>query len=511
MRPEPDEIPSLLKEQIQHLDHAVAPSETGTVFSIGDGVAHLHGLSRAMVGEQIRITTQAGDTLAGLVLALERDSVIAAVFGEPGAVTEGDAAAGTGRLFEVPVGDALLGRVVDALGLPIDGKGPILTTLRGRIEARAPGLAARRPMSEPLLTGVAIIDACVPLARGQRQIVLGDRTTGKTTLAVDTILNQRGKGVFCVYVAIGQSLSEARSVVDLLAAHGAMEYTTVVVTSANQPAPTRHLAPFTGMALGEYFRDTGRHALCVFDDLSKHAVAHGETALLLGRLPGPDGHPVDGLSLHGRLLDRAGNQADRGDPHSGGSLTALALVETQDGDASAHLPALLVELGDGQIALDAARFDSGVRPAVDVGASVSHAGPWARSPGLMRLAGWKSKGGSLRDHLTNHRALTERVRLAPEIDAWTRAQLDQGARLIEIMKQPAHEPRSLGLQILVLFAAVHGLLDAIPIGDLQRFKATLRAFAESRHESLLDECGAARSLDKALEARMRAVIEAVKA
>ena len=506
MRPRAGEISSILKEEIQNIDHPATASKTGTVLSIGDGIARIHGLSHAMAGERLEINARSGDTLAGLVLTLERDTVSAAIFGDALAVEEGDTVTCTGRLLDVPVGEALLGRVVNALGILIDDKGPIVSAHRGRVERRAPGLARRGLVREPLITGIKIIDACVPLGRGQSQVLLGDRRTGKTAIAIDTILHQKGQGIFCIYVAIGQRLSAVRRIVEQLEAGGAMEHTTVVVATANEAAPARYLAPFTGMALGEYFRDTGRHALCVIDDLSKHAIAYREISLLLGHLPGPEDYPVDIISVHGRVLDRAGTLADRDGPGAGGSLTALAVVETQGGEVSAYLPDSIAGITDGRIVLDAALFSAGVRPAVHVGASHSHVGKMAQGQALWRLTRWKSMAGYLRDHLTRRRSMIEITRLVPDLDAWTRAQIDHGARLVEIMKQGESAPLPLEKQILLLFAGIHRLLEDVPVSDLQRFEAELYAFVESKHAGLLPDLLAAPRLDKPIEDRMRAAI-----
>jgi F-type H+-transporting ATPase subunit alpha len=551
-----EEISQIIKKQIQNIDKAAAVTETGTVLTVGDGIARVHGLSRAMAGELIEFVPQEGATLTGLVLNLEQDNVGAAIFGDTSAIKEGDTVKRTGRIMEIPVGEAVVGRVVNALGMPIDGKGPIETKFRGRVEVKAPGIIQRQPVTEPMQTGTKAIDAMIPIGRGQRELIIGDRQTGKTAVAIDAIINQKGKGVFCVYVAIGQKMSTVRQVVDRLESTGAMEYTTVVVATASDTAPLQFIAPYTGVTIGEYFRDTGRHALCIYDDLSKQAVAYRQLSLLLRRPPGREAYPGDVFYLHSRLLERAAKMADifyvvkkgtkieGGDktykgvdgkqhigahgmstakeslkeltakgqtdleiikePHSGGSLTALPVIETQAGDVSAYIPTNVISITDGQIFLEADLFFSGVRPAINVGISVSRVGGNAQIKAMKQLA------GTLRLDLAQYRAMAAFAQFASDLDAKTRAQLDRGARLVEILKQGQYVPQPVEKQIVILFAGTQGLLDDLPVTVLGRFEQELYAYLDSKNPTVFSDILTKKALDDELKAKIRKAIETFK-
>ena len=550
-----EEISQIIKKQIQNIDKAALVSETGTVLTVGDGIARVHGLSRAMAGELIEFTGQGGETLAGLVLNLEQDNVGAAIFGDTSVIREGDSVKRTGRIMDVPVGEAVVGRVVNALGMPIDGKGPIESPHRRRVEVKAPGIIQRQPVTEPMQTGLKAIDAMIPIGRGQRELIIGDRQTGKTAVAIDAILNQKGKGVYCVYVAIGQKLSTVRQVVDKLESYGAMEYTTVVAATASETAPIQYIAPYTGVTIGEYFRDTGRHALVVYDDLSKQAVAYRQLSLLLRRPPGREAYPGDVFYLHSRLLERAakmaeifyvvkkgttikGGEIDKGvdgkahvgahgmseakksleetkksqggdleivkEPWSGGSLTALPVIETQAGDVSAYIPTNVISITDGQIFLESDLFFSGVRPAINVGISVSRVG------GNAQIKAMKSIAGTLRLDLAQYRAMAAFAQFASDLDARTRQQLERGARLVEILKQGQYVPLPVEKQILIIFAGTQGLLDDLPVSELRRFEEELYKFVESKFSTILPDIITKKALDDDLKARMKAAIEAFK-
>ena len=580
-----EEISQIIKKQIQNIDKAALVSETGTVLTVGDGIARVHGLTRAMAGELIEFTGGDGTTLMGLVLNLEQDNVGAAIFGDTSVIKEGDSVRRTGRIMEVPIGEATVGRVVNALGLPIDGKGPIDTPHRRRVEVKAPGIIQRQPVTEPMQTGIKAIDAMIPIGRGQRELIIGDRQVGKTAIATDTIINQKGKGVFCVYVAIGQKLSTVRQVVDKLESHGAMEYTTIVAATASETAPLQFIAPYTGVTLGEYFRDTGRHALCVYDDLSKQAVAYRQLSLLLRRPPGREAYPGDVFYLHSRLLERAAKMADifyvvkkgtkiqggdfeyRGvdgkshigahgmpearsslyelidkdlagkleraqkdekkdeikkleqqlsdrakasdyeiikEPHSGGSLTALPVIETQAGDVSAYIPTNVISITDGQIFLEADLFFSGVRPAINVGISVSRVG------GNAQIKAMKSVAGTLRLDLAQYRAMAAFAQFASDLDQKTRSQLERGARMVEILKQGQYAPLSVEKQVLLIFAGANGFLDDLPVSSLGRFEHELYAFIESKHPQIFTDIVERKAIDDDLKGRINEALKALK-
>ncbi|MBK9262983.1 MAG: F0F1 ATP synthase subunit alpha [Polyangiaceae bacterium] len=551
-----EEISQIIKKQIQNIDKAALVTEVGTVLTTGDGIARVYGLSRAMAGELVEFVGSNGQTLAGLVLNLEADNVGCAIFGDASAVKEGDSVKRTGRILDVPVGEAVVGRVVNALGMPIDGKGPIDSKERRRVEIKAPGIIERQGVKEPLQTGIKAIDAMIPIGRGQRELIIGDRQTGKTAVAVDTIINQKGKGVYCFYVAIGQKLSTIRQVVDKLETYGAMEYTTIVVASASETAPLQYISPYTGVTMGEFFRDTGRHALCIYDDLSKQAVAYRQLSLLLRRPPGREAYPGDVFYLHSRLLERAAKMADvfwvvkkgasapppgdrnfRGadgkihmgelgkeeakhslenlkkqggdyeiikDTWSGGSLTALPVIETQAGDVSAYIPTNVISITDGQIFLESDLFFSGVRPAINVGISVSRVG------GNAQIKAMKSVAGTLRLDLAQYRAMAAFAQFASDLDAKTRKQLERGARMVELLKQGQYVPLSVEKQILIIYAGANGYVDDLPIDSLAQFEQELYAFVESKHKTLLTDIAEKKALDNDLKERMNKAIEAFK-
>jgi F-type H+-transporting ATPase subunit alpha len=466
------EISDIIREQIKGYEKQLEIRETGVVLSAGDGIARIYGLDRAAAGELIEFPHE----VYGIVLNLEEDNVGAAVLGEQQAIREGDEVRRTGRIAEVPVGEALLGRVVNALGQPVDGKGPIKAAATRRIELKAPGIVVRQPVKEALQTGIKAIDAMIPIGRGQRELIIGDRQTGKTALALDTIINQRGGDVHCFYVAIGQKRSTVAQVVDKLSLHGAMSYTTVVVASASDPAPLQYIAPYSGCTMGEYFRDSGRHALVIYDDLSKHATAYRQLSLLLRRPPGREAYPGDVFYLHSRLLERAAKMSDA---HGGGSLTALPVIETQAGDVSAYIPTNVISITDGQIFLEADLFYSGVRPAVNVGISVSRVGGNAQAKAMRKVA------GPLRLELAQFREMAAFAQFSSDLDAATKRQLDRGQRLVEVMKQGQFAPQPVEKQIIIIYAATNGYVDSLPVSAIQRYERELYAFLEAKHSATL--------------------------
>ncbi len=463
-----EEISSIIKDRIRNYDRGVEIAETGTVLFVADGVVRIHGLDKAMAGELIEFP---GDLFA-MVLNLEEDSVGAALFGETHHVKEGDTVKRTGRIAEVPVGDAVAGRVVNALGVPIDGLGPIQTQEYRRIEIKAPGIVARQPVKEPLQTGLKAIDGMIPVGRGQRELIIGDRQTGKTAVALDAIINQKGQGVYCFYVAIGQKQSTVARVVDRLRKEGAMEYTTVVCANASDPAPLQFIAPYTGVTMGEYFRDSGRHALCIYDDLSKHAVAYRQLSLLLRRPPGREAFPGDVFYLHSRLLERAAKMSNE---RGGGSLTALPIIETQAGDVSAYIPTNVISITDGQIFLETDLFYSGVRPAINVGISVSRVG------GNAQIKAMKSVAGTLRLDLAQFRAMEAFAKFGSDLDKATQHQLNRGQRLVELLKQGQYQPMPVERQVVSLFLGTTGALDDIAVDKIGAFETGFHSFIDARH------------------------------
>jgi len=466
------EISDIIREQIKEYEKQLEVRETGVVLSCGDGIARIYGLDRAAAGELIEFP----HGIYGIVLNLEEDNVGTAVLGGQEEIKEGDEVRRTGRIAEVPVGEALLGRVVNALGQPIDGKGAVKTTATRRIELKAPGIVVRQPVKEPLQTGIKAIDAMIPIGRGQRELIIGDRQTGKTAIALDTIINQRGGDVMCFYVAIGQKSSTVAQVVDKLTREGAMDYTTVVVASASDPAPLQFIAPYSGCSMGEYFRESGRHALLIYDDLSKHATAYRQLSLLLRRPPGREAYPGDVFYLHSRLLERAAKMSDE---KGGGSLTALPVIETQAGDVSAYIPTNVISITDGQIFLESDLFYSGVRPAVNVGISVSRVGGNAQVKAMKKVA------APLRLELAQYREMAAFAQFGSDLDAATKRQLDRGQRLVEVMKQGQFVPLPVEKQIVIIYAATNAYLDALPVAAIQRYESELYAFLEAKHGAVL--------------------------
>src|SRR5579859_1409644 len=456
----PSEISDILRNEIKGFEGTVAVRETGRVLSCGDGIARIYGLQNAASGELLEFP----HSVFGMVLNLEEDNVGAALFGDPRAIGEGDEVKRTGRIAEVRVGEALLGRVVNSLGQTIDDKGPIKSTETRRIEIKAPGIIKRSPVKEPMQTGIKAIDSMLQIGRGQRELIIGDRQTGKTALAVDTIINQKGQNVFCVYVAIGQKRSTVAQVVEKLNRYGAMEYTTVVAATASESAPLQFIAPYSGCTMGEYFRDSGRPALLVYDDLSKHATAYRQLSLLLRRPPGREAYPGDVFYLHSRLLERA---AKMNEEQGGGSLTALPIIETQAGDIAAYIPTNVISITDGQIVLDADLFNSGMRPAVNVGLSVSRVGFSAA------IKAMKQVGGTIKLELAQYREMAAFAQFGSDLDAATQRLLNRGSRLTELLKQPQFSPLPVEEQVVSIFAGVRGYLDKLAVSDVGRFEAQL--------------------------------------
>jgi len=489
------EISDIIREQIKEYAKQLEVRETGMVLSCGDGIARIYGLDQAAAGELIEFPRG----IFGIVLNLEEDNVGAAILGEQQEIKEGDEVRRTGRIAEVPVGEALLGRVVNALGQPVDGKGPVKTSASRRIELKAPGIVVRQPVKEPLQTGIKAIDAMIPIGRGQRELIIGDRQTGKTAIALDTIINQRGGDVNCFYVAIGQKRSTVAQVVDKLAREGAMDYTTVVVASASEPAPLQFIAPYSGCSMGEYFRDSGRHALVIYDDLSKHATAYRQLSLLLRRPPGREAYPGDVFYLHSRLLERAAKMSD---DQRGGSLTALPLIETQAGDVSAYIPTNVISITDGQIFLESDLFYSGVRPAVNVGISVSRVGGNAQVKAMKKVA------APLRLELAQYREMAAFAQFGSDLDAATKRQLDRGQRLVEVMKQGQYAPQPVEKQIIIIYAATSGHLDALPVAAIQRYERDLYAFLEAKHAAVLTLLREKKELTDDVRAKIDAVLTA---
>ena len=492
------EISDIIKRQIKEYEREIEVRETGRVLSTGDGIARVYGLDKVAAGELVEFP----HNIYGMVLNLEEDNVGVAIFGESHDVGEGDEVRRSGRIAEVPVGEALLGRVVDSLGQPLDGKGPIETPHTRRIELKAPGIVARQPVKEPLQTGIKAIDSMIPIGRGQRELIIGDRGTGKTAVAVDTIINQRGGDVFCIYVAIGQKRSTVAQVVDRLARHGAMDYTVVVAATASDSAPLQFIAPYSGCAMGEYFRDSGRHALVIYDDLSKQAVSYRQLSLLLRRPPGREAYPGDVFYLHSRLLERAAKMSDS---QGGGSLTALPIIETQAGDVSAYIPTNVISITDGQIFLEGDLFYSGVRPAVNVGISVSRVGGNAQVRAMRQVA------GSLRLDLAQYREMAAFAQFGSDLDPATQQLLARGSRLVEILKQGQYVPLSVERQIVILYAATNGYVDQLPVESLKRYEAELYRFIDNRHPELFTVILEKKQLDDALKAALNKALDEFKA
>ncbi len=489
------EIGALLRERIAHFEKRIETREVGSVISASDGIVKVFGLDAALAGEIVEF---AGG-VHGMVLNLEEEAVGVAVMGDYEQIREGNEVRRTGRIMSVPVGEALVGRVVNAIGEPLDGKGAVTAAAYRPVEVKAPGVIRRQPVKEPLQTGLKVLDALIPIGRGQRELIIGDRQTGKTTIALDTIINQKGGDVVCIYVAIGQKLSTVAQVVDKLRRFGAMEYSIVVAATASDPAPLQFIAPYAGAAMGEYFRDSGRHALIIYDDLSKHAVAYRQLSLLLRRPPGREAYPGDIFYLHSRLLERA---AKLSDAEGGGSLTAFPIIETQAGDISAYIPTNVISITDGQIFLESDLFYAGIRPAVNIGLSVSRVG------GNAQIKAMRQTAGRLKLVLAQYRELKAFAQFGSDLDAATRDQLDEGMRLTEILKQRQHAPLPVTHQIALLYAAVNGYLKPWRIEDLDRYETELYTFLEHRHPDLLSALAARRQIDEEIERKLRAALDA---
>ena len=491
----PEEISSLIKERIANFKSEIEVVDVGSVITVGDGIARIHGLEKAMQGELIEFQ----NGVMGMVLNLEEDNVGAVILGPYLDIKEGDTVKRTGRVMEVPVGDALLGRVVNPLGQPLDGKGPIQNDGYRAVESPAPGVMARKSVHEPLQTGIKAIDAMIPIGRGQRELIIGDRQTGKTAVALDTIINQKGKDMICIYVAIGQKQSTVANIVETLRKHGALDYTIVVAATASDPAPLLYLAPYSGCAMGEYFMYKGQHVLCVYDDLSKQAAAYREMSLLLRRPPGREAYPGDVFYLHSRLLERAAKLSDE---MGAGSLTALPFIETQAGDISAYIPTNVISITDGQIFLETDLFNAGQRPAVNTGLSVSRVG------GAAQIKAMKKVAGPLKLELAQYRELAAFAQFGSDLDKATQARLIRGERLMEIMKQGQFEPMPVEKQVISIYAATKGYLDDIPVGDVLRFEKELLAFVESNRPQLLEHIRTTKDLPD--EKDLNAAIEEFK-
>jgi F-type H+/Na+-transporting ATPase subunit alpha len=488
-----NEISDIIRQQIENFEGGVTVTEVGTVIKIGDGIAEIHGLEKVMAGELLELPHE----VRGLALNLEEDKVGAVLFGEFQKVKEGDTVKRTGRIMEVPVGDALIGRVVNALGQPEDDRGAIITHDFNPVERIAPGVVDRQPVKEPLQTGLKAIDSMVPIGRGQRELIIGDRQTGKTAVALDTIINQKGKDVICIYVAIGQKASTVAQVIKTLQEFGAMDYSIVVKATASDPAAMQYLAPYSGAAIGEYFRDRGRHVLTIYDDLSKQAAAYREISLLLRRPPGREAYPGDVFYLHSRLLERASKLSDA---KGGGSLTSLPIIETQAGDISAYIPTNVISITDGQIFLTADLFNAGFRPAVDVGNSVSRVG------GSAQIKAMKSIAGTLRLELAQYRELAAFAQFGSDLDKATQAQLARGQRLTEILKQPQYKPMPVEQQVLIIWAASNGFLDDVPVDQARRFETDLLNFVENSHPGLLNALREKKALTDEIKTELKTAV-----
>ncbi|MBC7925782.1 MAG: F0F1 ATP synthase subunit alpha [Bryobacteraceae bacterium] len=492
-----DEITRVLREEIENYDRAINVAETGFVISVGDGIARVYGLETVMAGELVEFP----QNVSGIALNLEEDQVGVVLLGDYTGISEGDEVRRTGRIMSVPVGEALVGRVVNAIGQPIDDKGPIDTTEFFPVERIAPGVIDRQSVKQPLQTGIKAIDAMIPIGRGQRELIIGDRQTGKTAVALDTIVNQKGGDVICIYVAIGQKRSTVAQIVKTLTDYGAMDYTIVVAATASDPAPMQYIAPFSGCAMGEFFRDSSRHALVIYDDLSKHAASYREISLLLRRPPGREAFPGDVFYLHSRLLERA---AKLNDELGGGSLTALPFIETQAGDVSAYIPTNVISITDGQIYLEADLFNSNVRPAINVGLSVSRVGGSAQTKAMRSVA------GSLRLELAQYRELAAFAQFGSDLDKASQQQLNRGRRLVEILKQPQFQPLPFEKQVLIVFAGTNGVLDDLPVEHVRRFESELYNFVENAHPQVLTDIREKKAIDDNLKAKLKDVLKEFK-
>jgi F-type H+-transporting ATPase subunit alpha len=492
-----DEITRVLRSEIENYEQAINISQTGSIIAVGDGIALVYGLERCMAGELIEFP----HGVSGIAMNLEEGQVGAVLLGDYTELKEGDEVRRTGRIMSVPVGEGLIGRVVDSLGNPIDDKGPITAAEYLPIERIAPGVIDRQPVKQPLQTGIKAIDSMIPIGRGQRELIIGDRQTGKTAIALDTIINQKGGDMICIYVAIGQKRSTVVNVVKTLEDFGAMDYSIVIAATASEPAPMQYIAPYSGCAIGEYFRDKGGHAVCIYDDLSKHAAAYREISLLLRRPPGREAYPGDVFYLHSRLLERA---AKLSDAKGGGSLTALPFIETQAGDVSAYIPTNVISITDGQIYLQSDLFNSNVRPAVDVGISVSRVGGNAQVKAMRQVA------GSLRLDLAQYRALAAFAQFGSDLDKASQAQLARGQRMVEILKQDQYQPLPVEKQILIIFAGANSYLDDIPVELCRKFEADLYRFVDNAHPELLNAMRQKKQIDDPLKAEIINVMDEVK-
>ena len=492
-----EEISKIIRAQIEDYDSSLVVSEVGTVISAGDGIARVHGLQKAMAGELLEFPRE----VFGIALNLEEDQVGAVLLGEAYEIKEGDLVKRTKRIISVPVGDAMIGRVVNALGLPLDDKGPILTDSYNPIERIAPGIIDREPVKQPLQTGLKAIDSMIPIGRGQRELIIGDRQTGKTAIALDTIINQKGGDVICIYVAIGQKRSTIAQVVKTLTDYDAMGYTIVVAASASDPAPTQYIAPYSGCSIGEYFRDRGRHTLLIYDDLSKHAAAYREISLLLRRPPGREAYPGDVFYLHSRLLERAAKLSDK---KGGGSLTALPIIETQAGDVSAYIPTNVISITDGQIYLESDLFNTGIRPAINVGISVSRVGGNAQIRAMRQIA------GTLRLDMAQYRELAAFAQFGSDLDKASQAQLARGQRLTEILKQGQYAPQPVEKQIVTIYAATNGYLDTLEVSECLPFEQGLHGFLDHNHPEIGKKILEKRQLDDSLRADLSKVLDEFK-
>jgi F-type H+-transporting ATPase subunit alpha len=494
----PEEISQVLKSEIEAFEKTVAVEETGTVLAVGDGIARVYGCDKVMYGELLEFP----GGVFGMAMNLEEHSVGVVLLGDDRAIKEGDEVRRTNRITEVPVGDALLGRVVNGLGQPIDGKGPIDTKEFRAVERLAPGVIDRQPVKEPLQTGLKAVDGMIPIGRGQRELIIGDRQTGKTAIAIDTIINQKGGDVFCIYVAIGQKASTVAGVVKTLEEYGAMDYTIVVAANASDPAPLQYIAPYSGCAMGEYFRDTNRHALIIYDDLSKQAAAYRQLSLLLRRPPGREAYPGDVFYLHSRLLERA---AKLNQKLGGGSLTALPIIETQAGDVSAYIPTNVISITDGQIFLEANLFYSGIKPAINVGISVSRVG------GSAQIKGMKKVAGRLRLDLAQYREMAAFAQFGSELDAATQAQLNRGQRMVEALKQDQYQPMPVERQIVSIFCGTNGYFDSLPVNRVREFEKGLLEYVATNAPEVYRGILEKKELLPDVEQKLRAVIEDYKA
>ena len=487
------EISKIIKEQIQNYEQRVDATETGTVLSVGDGIARVYGVQNAMSMELLEFP----GGLLGMVLNLEEDNVGVALLGEDTGIKEGDPVKRTGRIFSVPIGDAVMGRVLNPLGMPVDGLGPVEATEFSAVEVKAPGIIARKSVHEPMVTGIKAIDAMTPIGRGQRELVIGDRQTGKTAICIDAILAQKNSDVHCFYVAIGQKRSTVALVADTLRKHGAMEYTTIISATASEPAPLQYIAAYSGCTMAEYYRNNGKHALIVYDDLSKQAVAYRQMSLLLRRPPGREAYPGDVFYLHSRLLERA---AKVNDSLGAGSMTALPIIETQAGDVSAYIPTNVISITDGQVYLEPNLFNAGIRPAINVGLSVSRVG------GSAQIKAMKQVAGTMRLDLAQYRELAAFAQFGSDLDKSTKQRLERGARLVELLKQPQYQPMPTQEQVVSMYAATRGFMDDVPVASVQAFERDFLDFIRGAKSDILDDIVARKVLDADLEARLKDAI-----